>query len=204
MSTTDTPANPSVPDRLSTGDTALDQAKARQINRFGEFENNPAVFNVVDGWLPANQYPVWKAFTFIDEKDRAKAEELIRSIGRVRNAPREALMSTLFLPSRAADTFYYTIGENSSTMRIRENVMTLREKPEVTEVYHIEGLMPLLQVRLARKESRDLWFRAVRPRPTKTKSYSTIFLPKDYVDDLVSELLRTDPVFRDWCRVTDI
>lgn len=187
-----------------TVDPALESAKERERNKFGEFEKNPAVFPKADGWLPANHYPTWKAFTFIDEKDRAKAETLIESVGRIRFAPKEILMSTLFLPSSAADTFYYLIGEDSSTMRVRSSVITLRQKPEVTNVYHIEGLIPLLQAVLAKKESRDLWFRAVRPRPTKTKSYSNIFLPKEYVDNLVADLLRTDPVFRDWCRVTEV
>lgn len=184
-------------------DPALAQAKERQRNRFGEFERNPAVFKKAEGWLPANQYPIWRAFTFIDEKDRVQSQRLIESISSIRFAPIEVLMSTLFLPIRAADTFYYVIGDDSGQMRVRSNVMTLREKPEVTDVYHINGLIPLLQSELSKKQSRDLWFRATRPRPTRTKSYSTIFLPTVHVDDLVSELLCTNPVFKDWCRVTD-
>lgn len=184
-------------------DPALAQAKERQRYKFGEFDNsNPAVFKVEAAWQPAKFYPKWCALTFLDEKDLDAVIKLIDSISKLRFAPRQILLSTIFLPEKAANTLLYVLGDDIKSHRVPKNVLTLKAEPEVTEVYHIEGLIPLLQVELKKKECRRLRFRATRPRPVTTKSDSHIFYPVVHVDDLVADLIRSNPVFKDWCRLS--
>lgn len=205
MSNPSTATIPARPIGQSSGpDSALAEAKERTARMFGEFGSiNPAVMTNDGDWKPANHYPKWTAYTFRDDKECDLVIKFIESMSRLRFAPQERLMSTVFFPEEASSVLSYFLGLDINRLRIPETILSLAEQPEITKVYRITGLIPRLQFELRKPASKMLWFRAKRPRPITVKSYSKLFLPIEYVDDFVAELFRSDKVFKAWCEIAN-